>query len=1141
MTLRLCCLFMLLIVGACSQEQHEKTDTLAGASVSAQAEEKEKTLDLVAVQTDYQGLALKVLDISERSLEGRNALAVMLSVPLDPADDQHSYLNVSQKKGGVVDGSWILSDSGKTLWFPHLEPNTQYDITVYPGLKAANAQVLATTVSASIHTRHLNPVVNFDTNGSFLRAGLGNGLPVVAVNVEQVNIDFFRIKADRIDSFLEQMGNYRHYYWDMQRLTKNGELVYSGRYELASPKNTRVKRSIDVSDTQTLREPGLYLAVMLAAGDYQKQQVLWFCVTDLGLHARQYHQQLDVHVSSLKTGKPLAEVKVSLLGAQSTLLHQSRTSPEGLASFKVNDNKTRLIVAQAGQHYSVIETRKPALDLSDFDIGRRPQLPLELFVYTPRDLFRPGEVIDFNALLRDGDGRTPQATVLNAQINRPDGSVAKTFKWQSQDLAYYHYAWQVPGKAAVGNWELVLTGALKKPKVYPFKVEEFLPERMKLSINPKSSGPMVVAPNETLKVPVLGEYLYGAPASGNRLSTLVRVKPWRSPIKTLEHYQFGDVNEVGLTQGFELKDLRLDKQGEGELLIPSHWRDVRSPLEIKTISSLYETGGRPVTRVYSSLVWPAKALLGIRSSFGDNNPEANSRVSFDIVKASVKAQLYAAKNVQVELVREDRHYFWVYDDGQGWHYKWTDKEFVEHSQVVSIEAGKSVRVEYPVSYGHYRLQVRDPENNLRSSYRFYAGNNWYTRWQESQSGKQAARPDKVSIVLDKKHYKAGDIAKVTIVPPQEGEALVMVEADSPLWMQRVLIPETGVTLEIPVDKQWQQHNLYISVMVLRRSDDKTSIGPTRSFGLAHLALDRSDRELRVTMDVPEKILPDQTLHVPLRVSGGNNQTGRSQKVYVTLAAVDVGVLSISHFSTPNPHEGFFGRRHYSVESRDIYDQVIDVSETQKARLRFGGDADVSHGGNEPQSDVQIVSLFSGVLEVNEGRALVPLHIPNFNGRLRLMALAFSADSVGHAEQELKVAAPIVTQLAMPRFLALGDKAIVALDINNLSGQSQTVHVDLQSQGPITLTGKAQQLTLADKEKITLNFEIEANAYTGQAQFDLQLRGESTPTVKRRWHLGVRPAYPALIQQHSALLENGERFSLGQEHVKGMLVPGTLFE
>ncbi|MFT4927738.1 MAG: hypothetical protein ACI8WB_003852, partial [Phenylobacterium sp.] len=714
----------------------------------------------------------------------------------------------------------------------------------------------------------------------------------------------------------------------------------------------------------------------------------------------------------------------------------------------------------------------------------------------------------------------------------------------------------------VGNWSLQVSGPLKQQVSYAFKVEEFLPERMKLSFNQGDKKPIVVGNKGRLKVAVLGEYLYGAPAAGNRLSTLMSLSHWRSPIESLKNYEFGDSASRIEQHNFELNDLKLNDKGEGLLEVKSQWQGIRSPLKVRLISSLYESGGRPVTRVYSALMWPAESLIGIRSSFRsdgdeDGGPEANSRVKFDIVKANVAGQLQKASNLEVNLIREDRRYFWVYNASRGWHYEFSDKEFIEVSQPLEIQQGTAAKVEFPVSYGHYRLEVKDPVSKLVSSVRFYAGHNWYEDWQNANSGSQAARPDKVTIALDKASYQAGDIAKATIVPPTAGEAIVMVEGNGPLWMERISVPKEGITIDIPVSSEWKHHNLYVTAVVLRQGDQKKSITPKRSFGLAFLPLDRTARKLQLTIDSPEKVRPQRTINTKINITDSSGKVPDGP-VYITLAAVDVGVLSISNFVSPSPFDHFFGQRRYAVQSRDMYDQVIELNDAQKARLRFGGDADVSRGGKAPQSEVQIVSLFSGLVAAENGVASVDLTLPDFNGRLRLMAVAFSEDDFGHQQKEMTVAAPVVTQISMPRFLATGDKAIIALDVNNLSGQAQAMTVQMHSDGGVRFISKSKGKTasqsktkaikLQDKQKTTVRFAIEATEFSGSARVSMTLEGmtldgvtlddDKLEVIKRDWTLGLRPPYPALISRKTKILDQGERFTLNNKDIAGM-IPRTV--
>ena len=52
-------------------------------------------------------------------------------------------------------------------------------------------------------------------------------------------------------------------------------------------------------------------------------------------------------------------------------------------------------------------------------------------------------------------------------------------------------------------------------------------------------------------------------------------------------------------------------------------------------------------------------------------------------------------------------------------------------------------------------------------------------------------------------------------------------------------------------------------------------------------------------------------------------------------------------------------------------------------------------------------------------------IPQFNGTVRVMAVAWTKDAVGHATTDVIVRDPIVVTASLPRFLAPGDKARAA--------------------------------------------------------------------------------------------------------------------
>ena len=62
-----------------------------------------------------------------------------------------------------------------------------------------------------------------------------------------------------------------------------------------------------------------------------------------------------------------------------------------------------------------------------------------------------------------------------------------------------------------------------------------------------------------------------------------------------------------------------------------------------------------------------------------------------------------------------------------------------------------------------------------------------------------------------------------------------------------------------------------------------------------------------------------------------------QEAYVTVSAVDVGILNITRFPVPDANRHFFAQRRLGVDAYDVYGRVIESLDGDIGRIRFGGD------------------------------------------------------------------------------------------------------------------------------------------------------------------------------------------------------------
>ncbi|NBB34839.1 alpha-2-macroglobulin [Pseudomonas sp. BC115LW] len=1107
----------LTLLSACDSSTPGQPPASSAPAATVSTTKAHTGQDLAALKQRYAGRELSVVDVSEIQLDGASTLSVSFSVPLDPQQKFADKLHLVDSKSGKVDGAWELSDNLMELRLRHLEPQRKLVLTVDAGLLAINDAKLAGEYVSRLETRDLQATVGFASRGSLLPTRLAEGLPVIALNVDKVDVEFFRIKSESLPAFLAQWGrNNSLQSYESRELLPMAELVYGGRFDLNPARNTRETLLLPIAGLKPLQQPGVYLAVMRASGTYNySQPATLFTLSDIGLSVHRYQNRLDVFTQALEGGKALDDVSLELLDSDGRVVGQGKTGQGGHAQLPL-PKKAEVLLAHQGQQTSLLRLNSAALDLAEFNIGGPQSHPLQFFVFGPRDLYRPGETVLLNALLRDADGNAVKPQPVSVEVRRPDEQVSRKFVWDADASGLYQYQLQLAGEAPTGRWQLVFDLGDGKPQLYEFLVEDFLPERLALELK---GSDQPIKPGDTAQISVNGRYLYGAPAAGNRLSGQVYVRPLREAVKSLPGYQFGSVTEEELSQDLELEEAALDEDGEVLISLDSKWAEAKSPLQLIVQASLQESGGRPITRRVVQPVWPAERMPGLRALFDGEETDGDGPVEFELLMANNQGQKLAADNLKVRLIRERRDYYWNYSDNDGWSYHFNEKFLTLAEETLSIKAGDTAKVSFPVEWGPYRVEVEDPQTGVTSSLRFWAG---YRAQDNAEGG--AVRPDQVKLALDKPAYADGDTATVTVTPPAAGNGYLLVEsADGPLWWQAIEVPAEGKSFAVKLDPKWSRHDLYVSALVIRPGERKANVTPKRAVGVLHLPLDRTQRKLGLSLSAPEKMRPKQPLNVKIQARNADGSVPK--QVHVLLAAVDVGILNITEYPTPDPYSSLFGRKAYGADQLDVYGQLIEAGQGRLASLAFGGDAALAKGGKRPDTSVTIVALQSAPVTLNEqGEGQVSVDIPDFNGELRLMAQAWTDDRYGMAEAKTVIAAPLIAELSAPRFLAGGDQTSLALDLSNLSGKAQTLQVQLSTEGQLALVDTAaQSVALTPGQRTTLRIPLRALGGLGQGKVKvlvngLDLPGENLPPFTREWTLGVRPAYPALLKHYRAVLK-----------------------
>ncbi len=1076
----------------------------------------------------------------QQTIEGENAIAVTFSKGVDSTQNLDTYLRIFKEDEMPVEGGWILSKDTGVAYFTNVAPETRYVIKIHKGLKSDSGEILAEGESFRVKTREVEPMISFGSKGFILASKLTRGLPVNSLNIPRADIDFFRIKPEALGQFWENFAAADQiYYYQSRDLSKSADLVYSGRWDFEIKKNLRSQVNIPITHIKELATPGIYFAVLKGAGVYEYgYSSTWFSISDLGLHVKKYPQLLQFHVQSLESAKPIKGARVEGVNKKGKILFSVLTDDGGIALAAGAFEKLTLVTATRKNHVSLLPMDVPAMDLSEFKMATEPFRPVDLFVYGPRDIYRPGEVVIIDGLLRNQDGRMTAKLPIKAQIHRPDGRMVHEFTWKPQNLNHLNYIYHLPNDAVTGRWRITFTHAGAKLKEYPFIVAEFLPERMKLAMENIDGQGDVLEKDQALGINLRGDFLYGAPASGSRADAMIHVKPARELFdKDWPGYEFGDTKNL-LNHSFASDQIQLDDKGEGVIQVKNQWDEITSPHWVTANASLYDSGGRPVVRNKSWQIWPAESLVGIRSLSGDTEIKNDSLARFEVIRVDKEGKRLPAKNLKVTVIKEQRDYYWEFKN-DAWQWG-SSRQFYQVDQF-SLDLGEngSGYVDIPVKWGGYRLEIVDPSTGLTTGVEIWAG--WR---QELGQGQEMNRPDRVDLVTDKKSYSPGDRVRVTVKAPEGGSGYLFVESDTNLLTLPVSIPAEGKTIEFTMNPSWQRHDLYLSALIVRPGEShigESRMGnlPKRSVGLVPLPLDREDRKLALEIQFPHKIEPNRRVAVPVKVSRFDGTI--PSEAWITLAAVDMGILNLTGFKTPSPFDYFFQARQYGVQIHDLYQKLIESNDGPWAKQRFGGDAPtLSRGGDRPSTDVQIVALHQQAVKVDsQGRADFFLDIPDFNGSLRLMAIGHTDKDFGSAEQEVTVASPLVTQITMPRFLSMGDKSQVALDVHNLTKIRQTLEISLDATSPIQgLGNKIHQVILEPNEKRVILMPVAAEQKLGRSIITCTIKGlvveGEDRGMERRWFLETRPAFPVETRAWQRLISPGQSFKIGTEQMAPLL-------
>ncbi len=981
------------------------------------------------------------------------------------------------------------NDYGFTLRSDKFDVEKSYALTITKNLRGKIGGVLKEDYNGSVAFGELEANINFtNSKAVYLSGNGGKNIEVQITNVPKVKLIISKIYENNLllaqrygyspkesrkgPDYASYDEGYEGDYYDEYGSSDAmlGDVIYEKEIDTRSLPKSGAGRILNFSQFED-RLPdfkGVYHIVIRSAEDYWVKDSRYISLSDLGLIAKEGQDKIYVFTNSIKTADPVSGVNVSVYSTNNQLIGTGATDNNGVATIAyskkvpidigISGFKPAMIIARTADDFNYLPFNNTRVNTSRFDVGGKRNNPsgFDAFVYAERDVYRPGEKINFSVILRDAQWKNPGDVPLKMKFLMPNGKELKSFRKSLNEEGSVEGSIDIATAAITGSYTLEVytsTDVLLASK--NFSVEEFVPDRIR--VNTKLDKEFLRS-GDMAKLSINAINFFGPPAANRKYETEIQVKQKSFAATNFDGYDFSLANQNTFFDK-EVKEGKTDDAGNAsiEYKVPATYAN-RGVLQTSFYTTVFDETGRPVSRATSVDVFTQDVFFAIKQDWFYYYP-LNQPVKFNLVAVNKEGNA-APSTARVEVIKHEYRTV-LTKSGNYFRYESQKEDKLMIEQQITI-GSNTVYTYIPRSPGDYEVRVYRPGANSYVSRGFYS----YGSWGASNTSFEVSKEGNIEIEVDKKSYLTGESVKALFKTPFSGRMLVTMETDHVVSHQYVDVSNRTASLDLNVTAD-HVPNVYITATLIK-PHEASDIPLTVAHGFKNVTVEDKSRKIAVEIVAQKTVRSKTHQHVTVKAAPGS---------FVTLSAVDNGVLQISDFKTPNPYDYFYQKKALQVSAFDLYPLLF--AEIRAKLSSTGGDAEMSmekRVNPMPAKRIKVVSYWGGIKKANgNGEAEFEFDVPRFSGELRLMAVSYKGQSFGAADNTMIVADPIVISTALPRFLSPGDTVNVPVTLTNTTDKSTHVTASIAVEGPMKVVGgNNQSINLAAKTEGRATFKIVAD-------------------------------------------------------------------
>lgn len=825
-----------------------------------------------------------------------------------------------------------------------------------------------------------------------------------------------------------------------------------------------------------------------------------------------------IAVTNIINAAPMQGVELTLLDYQKQVVAKATSDAYGFANIDLK-HKPYLLVAKKGEERGYLKLDDgSALLLSKFDVGgEQIQNGLKGFIYGDRGVWRPGDSIFVSFILEDKLKKLPVDHPVQFEFYNPAGQLYRRITRTSSVDGFYSFHTATTTSSPTGTWtaKVKVGGAQFEKNI---KVETIMPNRMKLDLS--FGGRTALTKGGNTSGTLKATWLFGGAAQNLKAKVDAFVSPQTTHFKKFNDYVFDDPTLAFNTQTQTVFDGRLNAAGTATVNANINI-DKQAPGQLRAnfLVKVFEPGGnfsiQQVQLPYNAYT----GYVGIKTPEGSeysgmlgtdrDNP-------IDIADVDVDGTPFSgSRDVTVELYKIQWRWWWDQTGNELSNFTQNQYNNLVSTETVKLVNGRGKWNLHlsQAKWGRYLIRIKDQQTGHST------GKIVYVDYAERMQQGNATDATMLSFTSDKKSYKVGETATLTIPTGNDGRALISFENGSKIIRSVWIDTHQGQTVyTFKVDGSMAP-NVFVNVTMLQHHSQTINDLPIRMYGVIPLTVNDPSTVLKPVINMPAQIRPESTSAITVSEASGKEMT-------YTVAIVDEGLLDLTNFKTPDPHETFYAREALGVKTWDLYDFVIGAYGGELERiLSIGGDEALNKNQNVSVNRFKPVVKFLGPFHLNSGEKQTrKFTLPQYIGSVRAMVIAGHDGAYGFAEKAVAVKKPLMLLATLPRVLGPTEKFKLPVTVFAMDKNIRIVTVQVQSNAFSNLQG-------ADKQTLTFNspgdqmvtFDLNVKDFVGVGKVKITARS-GKETADYDVELNVRNPNPPITKTLTKEIKPGETWN-----------------